>query len=154
MPKSCRFLELELEKFMNTVEFKMMGVKVCLLEFILFVSFCCFALSVAAQTTDPSEVAALRAIKSELIDPMKHLNDWNQGDPCTSNWTGILCFDPVGTDGYMHIKGLQLLNMNLSGYLAPELGQLSHIQVIDFMWNEITGSIPREIGKLASLRLL
>ncbi|XP_010244581.1 PREDICTED: probable LRR receptor-like serine/threonine-protein kinase At1g06840 isoform X2 [Nelumbo nucifera] len=44
--------------------------------------------------------------------------------------------------------------MNLSGYLAPELGQLSHIQVLDFMWNEITGNIPKEIGNITSLELL
>ncbi|KAG4110325.1 hypothetical protein ERO13_D13G042100v2 [Gossypium hirsutum] len=48
----------------------------------------------------------------------------------------------------------QLLNMNLSGTLAPELGQLSHLKILHFMWNELTGNIPKEIGHISTLRLL
>ncbi|XP_042494889.1 probable LRR receptor-like serine/threonine-protein kinase At1g06840 isoform X2 [Macadamia integrifolia] len=132
----------------------MFGVKVCVSASVLVVSFCCFALLVAAKTTNPSEVNALQAIRSSLIDPMKHLDNWRKGDPCTSNWTGVLCFSTVGADGYMHVDQLQLLNMNLSGYLATEVGQLSNITVLDFMWNNITGSIPKEIGNISTLRLL
>lgn len=101
-----------------------------------------------------------------------------------------------------------LLNMNLSGQIAPEVGQLSRLEVLwvvvllkenetdlfpifihlywqalfnqtlfkfvhckfillvsvllinfffferDFMWNNISGNIPKEIGKLTSLKLL
>ncbi|KAB2012737.1 hypothetical protein ES319_D09G111200v1 [Gossypium barbadense] len=49
---------------------------------------------------------------------------------------------------------IQLLNMNLSGTLAPELGQLSHLKILHFMWNELTGNIPKEIGHISTLRLL
>ncbi|KAL6988223.1 hypothetical protein U1Q18_013971 [Sarracenia purpurea var. burkii] len=123
-------------------------------ECILAMSFCCSMLLAVAQITDPTEVSALMAIKSKFVDPMKHLNDWNKGDPCISNWTGVFCFDMVRTDGYLHVRELQLLNMNLSGSLAPELGQLSQIQILDFMWNNLSGSIPKEIGNIASLKLL
>ncbi|TYH06267.1 hypothetical protein ES288_A08G143000v1 [Gossypium darwinii] len=44
--------------------------------------------------------------------------------------------------------------MNLSGTLAPELGQLSHLKILHFMWNELTGNIPKEIGHISTLRLL
>ncbi|XP_043704508.1 probable LRR receptor-like serine/threonine-protein kinase At1g06840 [Telopea speciosissima] len=132
----------------------MLGVKVCVSAFVLAVSICSFQLLVAAKTTNPSEVNALRAIKSSLIDPMKHLANWRKGDPCTSHWTGVLCSDTVGADGYMHVEQLQLLNMDLSGYLAPEVGHLSNITVLDFMWNNITGSIPKEIGNISTLQLL
>ncbi|OVA06938.1 Protein kinase domain [Macleaya cordata] len=101
-----------------------------------------------------SVVNALRAIKNRLIDPLKHLKSWKKGDPCNSNWTGILCFNTTGNDGYQHVQEVQLLNMNLSGTLAPEVGQLLHIKIIDFMWNNISGSIPREIGNITSLELL
>ncbi|XP_022156205.1 probable LRR receptor-like serine/threonine-protein kinase At1g06840 isoform X2 [Momordica charantia] len=47
-----------------------------------------------------------------------------------------------------------LLNMNLSGNLAPEIGQLSGLEKLDFMWNNLTGSIPKEIGSIRSLKLL
>ncbi|KAK9266515.1 hypothetical protein L1049_005520 [Liquidambar formosana] len=130
----------------------MLGVSVC--GCVFAVSYCCFMLLAVAQTTNTSEVSALLAVKKSLIDPMKHLKNWNKGDPCTSNWTGVICFDKVGNDGYLHVQELQLLNMNLSGSLAPELGQLSELQILDFMWNELTGSIPKEIGNIASLRLL
>ncbi|KAM7467887.1 hypothetical protein LguiB_015449 [Lonicera macranthoides] len=121
---------------------------------VLAVSFYCFLLHTVAQVTDPSEVSALLAVKSNLVDHSKHLKNWNKGDPCTSNWTGVLCFDTIGSDGHFHVQELQLLNMNLSGTLAPELGQLSRLQILDFMWNELTGSIPKDIGNIASLKLL
>ncbi|KAK9265342.1 hypothetical protein L1049_001667 [Liquidambar formosana] len=121
---------------------------------VFVVSCCCFMFLAVAQTTSPSEVNALSAVKSSLNDPMKHLRNWNKGDPCKSNWTGVKCFDRIGNDGYLHVRELQLMNLNLSGSLAPTLGQLFHLEILDFMWNEITGSIPKEIGNIASLKLL
>ncbi|XP_061954290.1 probable LRR receptor-like serine/threonine-protein kinase At1g06840 isoform X4 [Populus nigra] len=44
--------------------------------------------------------------------------------------------------------------MNLSGHLTPELGQLSRLVILDFMWNELDGNIPKEIGNISSLQLL
>ncbi|XP_022761372.1 probable LRR receptor-like serine/threonine-protein kinase At1g06840 isoform X2 [Durio zibethinus] len=131
----------------------MMRVGECLLAFWLW--WCCILLlAAAASVTDPSEVSALLAVKKQLVDPMNHLRNWNDGDPCTSNWTGLLCKDNLGNDGYLHVQELQLPNMNLSGTLAPELLQLSHLKILDFMWNELTGSIPKEIGNISTLRLL
>lgn len=123
-------------------------------EFSLLVWCLGFTLHAFAQTTHPGEVSALQAIRKRLVDPMKYLTDWSRGDPCTSNWTGIYCHDKVGTDGYLHIRELELLKMNLSGTLAPEVGQLSYLEILDFMWNQITGDIPKEIGSLSSLKLL
>ncbi|XP_077245387.1 putative LRR receptor-like serine/threonine-protein kinase At1g06840 [Tasmannia lanceolata] len=128
----------------------MSGVRVCVFGAILW---CFTGLLVGAQVTAPSEVSALRAIRSSLNDPLKHLN-WTKGDPCTSDWRGVLCFNATLDDGYLHIQELQLLNMNLSGSLAPEVGQFPHIKILDFMWNKISGSIPKEIGNLTSLELL
>ncbi|KAL6841424.1 hypothetical protein ACP4OV_028942 [Aristida adscensionis] len=96
------------------------------------------------QSTDPSEVNALRAIKRSLVDPMNNLKNWNRGDPCRSNWTGVFCHN-VNDDAYLHVTELQLFKRNLSGTLAPEL---------DFMWNNLTGSIPKEIGNLTTLKLI
>ncbi|KAI3845425.1 hypothetical protein MKW92_004877, partial [Papaver armeniacum] len=132
----------------------MWRVKFCLSASALVVYLCCFSLLSVAQLTDPSEVNALQAIKNRLIDPLNHLKSWNKGDPCNSNWTGILCFNTPGTDGYLHVQELQLLNMNLSGTLAPELGELLQIKIIDFLWNNISGGIPKEIGYIKSLELL
>ncbi|OWM81597.1 hypothetical protein CDL15_Pgr007635 [Punica granatum] len=115
---------------------------------------CCLALLAAAQVTDPSEVSALRDVRSSLDDPMKHLQNWSRGDPCVSNWPGVFCYDTVDLDGYLHVRDLHLLNMNLSGSLSPALGKLTLLQILDFMWNQISGEIPKEIGNIASLKLL
>nr|XP_023907670.1 probable LRR receptor-like serine/threonine-protein kinase At1g06840 [Quercus suber] len=118
---------------------------------------CCSSLLIGAQDTritNPDEVKALQAIKSRLIDPNGNLSNWDRGDPCTSKWTGIVCYNTSLEDGYLHVDQLLLLNMNLSGSLAPELGQLSNLTILDFMWNNISGSIPKEIGNITSLFLL
>ncbi|XP_020273382.1 probable LRR receptor-like serine/threonine-protein kinase At1g06840 [Asparagus officinalis] len=121
---------------------------------ILACSFCLSLQPAEAQITYPSEVDALRAIRSSLIDPLDKLKSWNHGDPCASNWTGINCYNSTFPDGYLHVQELQLLRMNFSGSLAPELGRLSYMKILDVMWNGITGSIPKEIGNITSLKLL
>ncbi|KAJ4719273.1 GPCR kinase [Melia azedarach] len=123
---------------------------------VLLLCLCCFSILVGAQDdfTDPVEVTALRNIKKILIDINKNLSNWTHGDPCTSNWTGVLCFNKTMDDGYLHVRELQLLNLNLTGTLSPELGRLAYLQILDFMWNNISGSIPKEIGNIKSLELL
>eukprot|EP00258_Populus_trichocarpa_P031558 XP_024447577.1 probable LRR receptor-like serine/threonine-protein kinase At1g06840 isoform X2 [Populus trichocarpa] len=122
----------------------------------LLIWLCWSSLLVAAQNapTDPVEANALRDIKNSLIDINNNLSNWRRGDPCTSNWTGVLCFNKTEEDGYQHVRELQLLNMNLSGTLSPSLGSLSYMEILDFMWNNITGSIPPEIGNITPLVLL
>ncbi|PKA51145.1 putative LRR receptor-like serine/threonine-protein kinase [Apostasia shenzhenica] len=106
-----------------------------------------------AQVTDPMEVRALKTIKSSLNDPVGNLNSWNSGDPCTSNWNGVFCY-PTPNNGHLHVQKLHLLKLNLSGNLAPEIGLLSQLQILDVMRNMINGTIPREIGSITSLKLL
>ncbi|VFQ71764.1 unnamed protein product [Cuscuta campestris] len=106
------------------------------------------------RVTHPDEVKALLAIKDSLVDPNRNLSNWRKGDPCVSNWTGVLCYNDTINDGYLHVRELQLLNMNISGSLSPELGRLSYMNILDVMWNSIGGSIPKEIGNITSLKLL
>lgn len=125
------------------------------IKMLLFAIFMCFFMGVRAQVTHPDEVGALRAIRRILVDPMENLNNWDSGDPCTSNWTGIVCYNrTMEKDGYLHVQELELLKMNLSGSLSPELGSLSYLKILDFMWNSITGNIPKEIGNIKTLELL
>ncbi|KAL4557750.1 hypothetical protein LXL04_035938 [Taraxacum kok-saghyz] len=141
-------------KFESCARLKMMGFKfksrggvfALIIQLLVTIS--------VAKVTDPSEVSALIAVRSSLVDPMNHLRNWNKGDPCTSNWTGVICVHKTSVDKYWHVQELQLLNMNLSGSLAPELGQFPHLKILDFMWNDVSGNIPKEIGNLSSLVLL
>lgn len=44
------------------------------------------------------------------------MSNWNRGDPCTSHWTGVLCFNETLVDGYLHVQelyGSLLLDMFL-----------------------------------------
>ncbi|XP_066348118.1 probable LRR receptor-like serine/threonine-protein kinase At1g06840 isoform X2 [Miscanthus floridulus] len=107
-----------------------------------------------AQVTAPWEVDALKAIRGSLIDPHGNLSSWNRGDPCMGNWSHVICYNATSSDGYYHVQELQLLRLNLSGTLAPELGQLSQMKIMDFMWNSIGGTIPKEVGNITSLELL
>ncbi|KAM0825737.1 hypothetical protein ACQ4PT_069345 [Festuca glaucescens] len=118
---------------------------------ILAVLLPCFDV-VLGQSTDPSEVDALMAIKGRLLDPMNNLENWNRGDPCTSNWTGVFCHKT--NDAHLHVTELQMFNRNLSGTLAPEVSLLSQLKTLDFMWNNLTGSIPKEIGNITTLKLI
>ncbi|CAJ1960635.1 unnamed protein product [Sphenostylis stenocarpa] len=126
------------------------------LEVVVILWFCCYMLHAAGQNniTNSVEVEALRAIKNSLIDPNGNLSNWNHGDPCTSRWKGVLCYNGTKEDGYLHVEELQLLNLNLSGTLAPELGKLPYMKRLNFMWNNISGSIPKEVGNITSLELL
>ncbi|KAM0863488.1 hypothetical protein ACQ4PT_044562 [Festuca glaucescens] len=74
---------------------------------------------IRGQSIHPTEANALNAIKGSLIDPMNNLKNWNRGDPCKSNWTGVIC-NKISSDTYLHVTHLELLKMNLSGTLAPE----------------------------------
>ncbi|XP_026414169.1 probable LRR receptor-like serine/threonine-protein kinase At1g06840 isoform X1 [Papaver somniferum] len=129
----------------------MSGGKVCAFGYLLAALFIYAA---AGPVTDPVEVKALRAIKRAFKDPMKHLQSWDKGDPCLSNWLGVWCFESIGSDGYVHVQQLQMLNLNLTESLSLEVGRLSQLEVIDLMWNNISGSIPKEIGYITSLKLL
>lgn len=51
-----------------------------------------------------SAVNALRAIKKSLIDPYHNLGSWNRGDPCTSRWAGISCYNTTLDDDYFHVR--------------------------------------------------
>ncbi|KAL5550408.1 hypothetical protein UlMin_000584 [Ulmus minor] len=130
-----------------------MARRVCLLgAYVLLLSY--FALNVKGEITHPREVSALKDVHDELEDPDKNLNNWKKKDPCTSNWTGVICNLNYSSDGYLHIIELRLPNMNLTGKLSPKLGQLSYLDILNFMWNNISGSIPKDIGNLKKLKLL
>ncbi|CAE6201540.1 unnamed protein product [Arabidopsis arenosa] len=128
---------------------EMMG----LVGVILVLSSCCLSLLDAQQITHPTDVSALQYVHRKLKDPLNHLQDWKKTDPCASNWTGVICI-PDPTDGFLHVKELRLLNMNLTGQLAPELGLLSNLTILNFMWNDLTGQIPPELGNLTHLLFL
>ena len=80
------------------------------------------------------------------------------GGPDWTNNTNWLSEKPLGewfgvtTDNGIKVIELDLLNNNLTGTLPSEIGQLPNIRGLDLTENRITGPIPPEIGQLRSLQ--
>ena len=60
----------------------------------------------------------------------------------------------VEVDGEGRVVALRLNNNNLSAEIPPELGYLSHLEVLDLSFNELSGTIPAQLGYLANLERL
>ncbi|XP_024517128.1 probable LRR receptor-like serine/threonine-protein kinase At1g06840 [Selaginella moellendorffii] len=112
------------------------------------------ALGFVQSVTDSSEVAALRAFQDRIVDNNARLENWWGNDPCGNgtNWEGVFC--ERDSRNIFHVVELRLLNHQLSGTLAPELGNLRWLRILDVMWNDFTGSIPPTFGMLENLDLL
>jgi len=51
-------------------------------------------------------VLALRSIYESLDDPNGHLRNWNDGDPCLSSWTGVVCSNETIEENFLHVTEL------------------------------------------------
>ncbi|CAM0149275.1 unnamed protein product [Urochloa decumbens] len=131
----------------------------------------------------PRERDALLVFKAGLTDPDNLLSSWQGQDCC--QWDGVQCSNqtghvvkldsysligvgadqPMGTIGgevssalleLRHLEELTFAENNLTGSLPDQLGLLSNLTVIDFNNNRLSGEIPSSIGaltKLTDLRL-
>ena len=73
--------------------------------------------------------------------------NWMSDAPL-SQWAG------VQTDADGKVVSLRLYSNGLSGFIPPELSQLSNLVWLDFTDNQLKGSIPAELGRLAKLEKL
>ncbi|KAJ8747602.1 hypothetical protein K2173_011410 [Erythroxylum novogranatense] len=92
-----------------------------------------------------AEGDALNALKINLADPNNVLQSWDPTlvNPCT--WFHVTC------NNENSVTRVDLGNANLSGQLAPQLGQLYNLQYLELYSNNITGKIPEELGNLTDL---
>ena len=77
-------------------------------------------------------------------------SDWTQNE----NWRTSAPLDDwygVGTDGDGRVVRLALDSNNLSGSIPPELGNLANLSVLALVGNNLSGPIPSEFGYLANL---
>uniref|UniRef100_A0A7N0VM90 non-specific serine/threonine protein kinase n=1 Tax=Kalanchoe fedtschenkoi TaxID=63787 RepID=A0A7N0VM90_KALFE len=103
-----------------------------------------FALGWVSRVSGNAEGDALFALKSSVIDPNKVLQSWDSSlvNPCT--WFHVSCTAD-------RVTRVDLGNANLSGQLAPQLGQLSKLQYLELYSNNFRGTIPDEFGNLTEL---
>ncbi|XP_057441506.1 leucine-rich repeat protein 1-like [Lotus japonicus] len=109
--------------------------------------FCCVVsiyLTLVPFAVANSEGDALYAFKQSLSDPDNVLQSWDATlvSPCT--WFHVTCQDNS-------VTRVDLGNLNLSGHLVPDLGNLHSLQYLELYENNIQGTIPEELGNLQSL---
>ncbi|GER24508.1 leucine-rich repeat protein kinase family protein, partial [Striga asiatica] len=95
-----------------------------------------------------SEGLALLQFRANVAsDSYGALTDWlpDDCDPCF--WSGIECVDSK-------VVMLNLTGRNLEGALAPDIGSLSHLRVLDLSKNHFFGPIPPQLGQLTKLETL
>ncbi|KAG0566527.1 hypothetical protein KC19_7G070000 [Ceratodon purpureus] len=111
--------------------------------------------SYSNAVTNPADTVALQAFRRALQDPVDlHLENWKGSNPCEMGWYGVFCTPPAGPNNITYVMELRLFQLNLSGILAPELGDLSMLMSLNLMWNKFTGGIPSSFQRLSSLQLL
>ncbi len=74
-------------------------------------------------------------------------SNWLTGAPL-ADWYG------VGVDGAGRVTELNLVGNELSGSLAPELSNLTHLTELRLGGNRLSGQIPPQLGQLAHLEIL
>ena len=91
------------------------------------------------------DCAVLLAVKDSLAGDVS-LN-WRAAVP-VGLWQGVT----IGREG--RVAALDLRDMNLTGRLPAELGELTHLQVLRLDGNRLTGAVPPELGNLTRLTML
>ncbi len=103
----------------------------------------------------PDDYAALKALYESTDGDNWLLNDgWDFNNPTVdaavvNEWYGVTVDTATG-----RVTNLSLWWNNLSGSIPPELGNLSSLQSLDLGDNNLRGSIPPELGNLSSLQSL
>ncbi|OMO93704.1 Leucine-rich repeat, typical subtype [Corchorus capsularis] len=95
-----------------------------------------------------NEVQALIGMKNSLVDPLGVLESWDEDAVDVCSWSLVTC----PSDGLVvHLKAA---SQNLSGTLAPTIGNLTNLQLVLLQNNNISGYIPSQLGKLPKLQTL
>ncbi|KAK8648295.1 hypothetical protein V6N13_129053 [Hibiscus sabdariffa] len=117
----------------------------------------------SAQLLPESEVRTLRTVFSKMQHP--NAGTVSRALCSDSSWnftiatvveSGIVCNCSDGNNTICHVTQILIKGHNLTGILPPELGNLTHLEVIDLTRNYLNGSIPSSLSQLplTSLSLL
>ena len=104
------------------------------------------------QTTPIDSVEGDRAALVALYNATGG-NNWKHNtnwlsDQPLGQWDGVI------TNAQGRVSSLTLSLNNLTGSIPPELGNLTKLEGLDLSINNLSGSIPSELGNLTNLRIL
>ena len=109
----------------------------------------------AQDEFDLSTVATIPTAESIALVA---LYDSTDGDNWNNNTGWLLSADPCSwrevTCSSGHVIRLDLVLNDLTGSIPPELGNLTALQYLGRGWNQLTGTIPAELGDLTDLSYL
>jgi len=109
-----------------------------------------FSTSIDSQTSFSSNC-------SEDFDALVALYNSTNGANWTNAWdlnASINTFYGVTLDANDRVTSIDLSGNNLTGTLPTELGSLTNIQALNLRNNQLTGSIPENIGNLSNLQTI
>ncbi len=100
------------------------------------------------QTDIPeAECDALVAIYNSTAGASWNFNTGWLVDNTPCSWRGVTCSSVPG-----NVTELDSANNNLTGSIPAEIGNLASLEYLDMYNNNLAGSIPAEIGSLTSLQ--
>jgi hypothetical protein len=107
------------------------------------------------ETIPASERQALIALyKSANGDHWKHRVGWLGAEGSECDWHGVTCEPSGATGSTASVVGLDLEQNDLSGSIPGELGQLTQLQSLSLFENQLSGTIPASLGDLGKLQWL
>ena len=104
-----------------------------------------YVFSINDRHASERERAALEAYYHSTSGP-----DWTNStnwltDAPVATWHGVI------TDEAGRVTALDLQQNQMTGSIPPEIGNLTHLRRLDFWDNRLTGPIPAEMGDLTNL---
>ncbi|KAL4335422.1 hypothetical protein GQ457_07G015250 [Hibiscus cannabinus] len=132
------------------------GFKTVSLLFLGFLALNCFTeFGSNAQVLPDTEVQTLQTVFSKLQHPNASRISQSLCSEISWNYTisdlvesRIACDCSDGNNTICHVTQILIKGHNLTGIIPPELGNLTHLQVIDLTRNYLNGSIPSSLSQL------
>ena len=119
--------------------------------------------AVAVIATDVGGLTAEQDFTTSVTDRdrgvLEILYDSTDGDNWwrNANWKSTAPLDDwygISTDSSGRVTEILLEDNDLTGSIPAELGDLANLEILDLTWNDLTGSIPAELGNLSNLESL
>ncbi|KAK8481187.1 hypothetical protein V6N12_046271 [Hibiscus sabdariffa] len=105
--------------------------------------------STRTRTNMHTDQAALLALKARVIsDPYKLLINWSSATS-VYNWVGVTC-----GSRHRRVTALNLTDMNLSGTVPPNMGNLSFLSWLDMTNNDFRGLLAVQLSNLHRLKFI